>query len=81
LSQIRFEGLESYLRESSWHSTGVEINIIQSDEQEQADITNIDSPIDALEKYIAHHPENFQDIEEDSLSIGKDIILGVATYE
>mgnify|MGYP000937864529 CR=1 FL=1 len=80
LPEIKFEGLESYLRESSWHLAGVEINTInvEEDKDKVINISSIDQPIDALKKYIGHHKTNFEGIEEDAIIAGTNVMKKIS---
>jgi len=72
---LKFDEIESYLRENSWHSLGVDLNVITSENlKSEQEITTSDSPDDALRKHIEMHTDRFQGIEDKALKSGIDIL-------
>jgi DNA repair exonuclease SbcCD nuclease subunit len=72
---LKFDEIESYLRENSWHSLGVDTNLITVEEDKpKQEITTSDTPDNALKKHIEMHSERFQGIEEKSLKSGIEIL-------
>jgi len=75
LPLLKFDDIESYLRENSWHSLGFDLNIINAEENKpEKEITTSDSPDDALKKHIEMHPERFQGIEDKAFKTGVEIL-------
>jgi len=80
LPEISFTEIESYLKEHSWHSLGVSIDIIADEENDvdtEHQITSVDLPDDALKKHIEKHPSRFKGIEEKAFAVGLEILKQV----
>ena len=70
-SIAKFELIENYLKENSWHSVGLNFNVIPDQiDKEVALITTEDSPNDALRKYIEKNKGRFENIEEETYKVG-----------
>jgi exonuclease SbcD len=78
-SVARIDTIESYLKEHAWHSRGVDINVIVSDEvkDDVNQITVADSPDEALKKFIEQNPDRFENVEEVALAAGISILKAV----
>jgi exonuclease SbcD len=78
-SVVRIDAIETYLKEHTWHSRGVDINVIVSDEvkDEAVQITVADSPNEALKKFIDQHHDRFENVEDKALAVGIDILKTV----
>jgi DNA repair protein SbcD/Mre11 len=70
-SEARLDLIETYLKEHSWHSVGIDISIIPDQiDQDVAQITTEDSPDEALRKFIEKNTDRFANIEEEAFKIG-----------
>lgn len=79
LPEINLNEIETYLKDHSWHSLGVAINIV-TDETIKDDvetITSVDLPDEALKKHIEKHPSRFKGIEEEAFAAGVEILKTV----
>lgn len=78
-SVVKIDTIEAYLKEHAWHSRGVDVSIIVSDEvkNEVDQITVADSPNEALKKFIDQHPDRFENVEEKALTVGIGILKAV----
>jgi len=76
LPTLKFTDLENWLRENTWHSLGVDINIIADEtiNDDAGKITTADLPIEALKKHIERHPDRFKGIEEKAMAVGREIL-------
>jgi len=76
LPTLKFTDIENWLREHTWHSQGVDINIIADEtiNDNVEKITTADLPIDALKKHIERHPDRFKGIEEKAMAVGREIL-------
>jgi len=79
MSEIRLNEAESYLKSHSWHSLGIDIDLV-GDEVKKIDaqqITTIDTPDEALKKFIEQHSGQFKGIEDKALNAGVEILKAV----
>lgn len=75
LPLLKFDEIETYLRENTWHSLGIDVNLMTVEEEKtEQEITTSDTPDSALKKHIEIHSERFKGIEDKSLKLGIEIL-------
>jgi hypothetical protein len=80
-SEARLELIENYLKDHSWHFTGLDISVIPDEiDKDVVQITTEDTPSDALRKFIEKNTDRFEGIEKEAFETGCEAIKTVNEY-
>jgi exonuclease SbcD len=80
-SEARLDLIENYLKDHSWHFTGLDISVIPDEiDKDVVRITTEDTPSDALKKFIDKNTDRFEGIEKEAFETGCEAIKTVNEY-